>query len=195
MSNRFKQLRPDRRGLTLVEMMVSLTIFGIVLGVAFSFMSSSRQSYDKTRDQAQFQQSMRAVMSLVSREIRSIGCDPNDVGFDSFAMADDDMFQCRMDLNGDADFTDMDPDESVTYRYDPGQSALIRNGGGADQVILRNVGALTFRYYDAAGDPLNATPLSAVDRAQVRFVEFAITSELDDETDISYTTRVALRNI
>ncbi|PIV82223.1 hypothetical protein COW53_00040, partial [bacterium CG17_big_fil_post_rev_8_21_14_2_50_64_8] len=63
----------DRRGMSLVELMVALLIFGIVMGVVFSVMVNSRNSYEATRQKAQLQQSVRAVFSLMTREIRSAG--------------------------------------------------------------------------------------------------------------------------
>ena len=101
------RLRPDRRrpnkrtppgpsplslrlGMTLVELMISLVVFGIIMGVVFGFLTEARGSYDETRRKAQYQQSVRAVLSLVSREIRSAGCDPNPLGpgFERIVQAD-----------------------------------------------------------------------------------------------------------
>jgi prepilin-type N-terminal cleavage/methylation domain-containing protein len=65
-----------RSGMTLVELMISLVIFGVVIAVVFGFLTESRRSYTATRQKAQYQQGLRAVMSLVTREVRSAGCDP-----------------------------------------------------------------------------------------------------------------------
>ena len=105
----------DRRGLTFTELMIALAIFGVIMVVIFSFLTGARDSYSDTRERAQYQQSVRAVMSLVTREIRSTGCDPTDMGFDYFGVADDDRLSCRMDLNADRDFLDTGPDENITY--------------------------------------------------------------------------------
>jgi len=56
----------NRQGLTLVEMMVSVSIFTVILGVMFSFLLGYSGSYNNTREKVRFQQSMRAVVSLVS---------------------------------------------------------------------------------------------------------------------------------
>mgnify|MGYP003845206375 CR=1 FL=1 len=56
----------DRKGLTLSELMISLAIFGVIMGVMFSFLTGARNSYSETRERAQYQQSMRAIMSLVT---------------------------------------------------------------------------------------------------------------------------------
>jgi prepilin-type N-terminal cleavage/methylation domain-containing protein len=182
----------DRQGLTLSELMISLAIFGVIMGVMFSFLTGARNSYSETRERAQYQQSMRAIMSLVSREIRSAGCDPTEAGFDYFAIADDTQLVCRMDLNGDADFADIGPDENVSYSFAAGN--LVRNNGSGDQVILRGVQNLTFTYFDATGNPLGAIPLSAANRALVRFVGVNIQGLTDQGEPVTYTTRVALRN-
>lgn len=182
----------DRRGMTLPELMIALAIFGIIMAVLFGFLTGARDSYGDTRERAQYQQSMRAVISLLAREVRSTGCDPSGVGFDYFAIADDDRMVCRMDLNGDADFTDLGPDENISYSFVTGN--LIRNNGTGDQVILRGIQNLEFTYFDADGNELTAVPLSAANRAQVRYVGINIEGETDRGEPVIYTTRVALRN-
>ena len=39
----------NRHGMTLVELMISLSIFGIVMGVIFGFLTGARNSYEETR--------------------------------------------------------------------------------------------------------------------------------------------------
>jgi prepilin-type N-terminal cleavage/methylation domain-containing protein len=191
--NTMKRLKQtDRRGLTFTELMLALAIFGVIMVVIMGFLSGARNSYSDTRNRAQYQQSMRAVMSLVTREIRSTGCDPSEAGFDYFGVADDDRLSCRMDLNGDSDFADLGPDENITYSFVGGN--LVRNNGTGDQVILRGVQGLTFTYFDGVGAELNAVPLTATNRALVRFVGINIQGETDKGEPVIYTTRIALRN-
>ena len=182
----------DRRGLTFTELMIALAIFGVIMAVIFGFLSGARNSYGDTRERAQYQQSMRAVMSLVTRELRSTGCDPSGAGFDYFAVADDDQMVCRMDLNGDADFTDLGPDENISYTFVNG--TLVRNNGTGDQVILRGITNMAFTYFDANGTQLAAVPLTPANRALVRYVGINIEGETDRGEPVVYTTRVALRN-
>lgn len=184
----------DRRGLTLVELMVSLTIFGVILAVVFGVMSASRESYTDTREKVQYQQSMRAVISMMTRELRSAGCDPAGTGFEKIAVADLLQLRIRSDLNGDADTIDSSPDEDVTYTFDPATGNLTRNDGAVDQVILRGLLNLTFSYFDEAGVALAVVPLSVTDRALVRFVEVDIDGESDRGEPVHYTSRVLARN-
>ena len=184
----------NRRGLTLVELMISLLIFGIVIGVVFSFLVGSRNSYNDTRQRAQYQQSVRAVLSLVTREIRSAGCDPTESGFEIIAAAAAGQLRCQSDLNGDADTGDLGPDESVTYTFNAAAGELSRDNGTGAVVILRGLTAWTFTYYAADGTVLAAMPLSALDRARVREVEVDLAGETAEGEPVSYGTRIALRN-
>ena len=171
--------------------MISLAIFGVIMGVLFGFLVGARDSYSETRERAQYQQSMRAVISLITREVRSAGCDPNDAGFDKFAVADAGQLQVRMDLNGDLDFADIGPDENVSYTFAAGN--LTRDNGNGPQVILRGVQAFTFTYFDEVGNQLAGVPLSPANRDLVRFVGINIQGLTDQGEPVTYTTRIALR--
>ena len=184
----------NRRGFTLVEMMISMSIFGIVMGVVFAFMQGTSESYDDTRAKVQYQQSMRATISLLSREIRSAGCDPANNGFDSFFTADGNVMRCRADLNGDSDITDLNPDEDITYTFNGGTGEFSRNNGIENMVILRGLTNLQFTYLDGDGDVLGSTPLNATDRALIRYVQILISGETDDGQPVDYQTRVLVRN-
>ena len=182
----------DRNGLTFTELMIALSIFGVIMIVLFGFLTGARNSYSDTRERAQYQQTMRAVISLVTREIRSTGCDPGDAGFDYFAIADATQLQCRMDMNGDSDIADMGPDEDITYSL-VGDD-LVRNNGSGDEVIMRGVQNLTFTYFDDAGNQMLAVPLTAANRALVRYVGINIQGETERGEPVTYSTRIALRN-
>jgi len=184
----------NRQGMTLVEMMVSVAIFTVVLGVLFSFLLGSSGSYNDTREQVQFQQSLRAVISLLSTEIRSIGCDPTQAGFENFTVANNVQLRCQMDLNGDADVTDFSPDEDILYSFNSATGELSRDDGNGAIVILRDIQNMTFSYFDGNGTNLASLPLNAVDRALVRYVGIAIAGQTSSGATINYSTRVTLRN-
>lgn len=186
---------PDRQGMTLVELMVGVTLFAVIMGAVMAFLVQSRRSYDDTRDRVHYQQGLRAVVSMMTREIRTAGCDPNQVGFDEIAFADAIAIRCRADLNGDSDANDNSPDETVSYTYDPGTQELSRNNGVNNMVILRDLTNVRFRYFDENGAELMGVPLNAVDRDRVRSVEVLIAGETDSGEPVDLTSRVAMRNI
>jgi hypothetical protein len=180
--------------MTMVEMIVAMAIFAIVTTVVIGFLTGSRQTYSATSDRALTQQSLRAVFSLMTREIRSAGCDPLEAGIEGIAMADDLVLRCRMDLTGDGSTLGTAPDEDITYTYVPALGELHRTTGGFTQTILRNLTLVQFTYFDAAGAPLAVTPLVPEDRARIRFVDITIAGELRNGEPVSYTTRVFVRN-
>ncbi len=184
----------NRGGMTLVELMVALLIFGIVMSVVFSVMVNSRDSYESTRQRAQYQQSARAVFSLLTREIRSAGCNPNQAGFEAVPVCATTILQCQSDLNGDSDAVDVNPDEDVTYTFNPGTGELFRDNGSGPVAILRGLQGWTFDYYDGTGNPLINLPLSPLDRAKVREIGVTMTGKTGEGESVTYATRIALRN-
>ncbi len=184
----------NRKGMSLVELMVALLIFGIVMGVVFSVMVNSRNSYEATRQRAQFQQSVRAVLSLVTREVRSAGCNPTQAGFEAIPTAATWILQCQSDLNGDSDALDVGPDENVMYTFNPGTGELFRDNGNGPVAILRGLQNTTFVYYDETGTPMNNLPLGPLDRVRVREVGVTLTGQTGDGESVTYSTRIALRN-
>jgi prepilin-type N-terminal cleavage/methylation domain-containing protein len=186
--------RCARAGMTVVELLVSLAIFAVISTVVVGFLTGSRHTYEDTSDRASYQQSLRAVFSLLTREIRSAGCDPAESGFDRFPLAADATLRCRMDLDGDGDTADISPDEDITYTFVSGNGELRRTTVSGDQTILRGVQNVTFSYFDSDGDPLNLVPLSAADRREVRFVGITIAGETPQGEPVTYSTRVLVRN-
>jgi len=187
-------VRVDRRGMTLIEMMVAVAIFAVVMGVVFTFLVNSRRSYTDMSQRVEYQQSVRAVLNLVTREIRSAGCDPVGVNFDRFPLADATMLQCRMDLDGDGAIEVVEPAEDVIYQYLAGTRQLIRNSGFGNQILLRNIDNLTFRYFDGNGNELLPVPLSAANTDLLRYVEVNVTGTTDRNETVNYTTRALVRN-
>ncbi len=187
-------IRPDRRGMTLVELMIALLVFGIIMSVVFGFMVGSRDSYEETRGRARYQQGIRAAFSLLTQEVRSAGCDPTQAGFERVAAAAAAQMRCQSDLNADGDATDTAPDESVTYSFNAGTGELSRDNGTGAVVILRELENCMFTYFDGDGNVLNTLPLGATDRARVREVQIDINGVAAEGDTVRYATRIAMRN-
>ena len=186
--------RRNRVGMTLVEMMVALTIFGVTMAVVFTFLTNSRRNYSNVSERVEYQQSVRAVLSLVSRELRSAGCDPAGMNFNNFMVADAQVLRCRMDLDGDGLIETVEPAEDVVYIYVPHLQEMVRNSGFGPQTVLRNVTNLNFAYFDEVGNPLVPLPLAGNDLNRIRFVEIDIQGISDRNEPVNYTTRVLVRN-
>ena len=180
--------------MTMVEMIVALALFAVVGTVIIGFLTGSRRTYAATSDRAICQQSLRATFSLLTREIRSAGCDIGNAGFEGIAVADDLRLQCRMDLDGDGSTLGLAPDEDILYWYDPALGELLRQTAAGTQTILRDLQLVQFRYFDKSGAPLAGTPLSSADRARVRFVDVAIDGQLRNGETVSYENRIIVQN-
>ena len=184
----------------MVEMLVALAIFAVVIGVVFAFLVNTRRSYTSISDQVEYQQSTRAVLSLISREVRTAGCNSTDRAtgtllFERFRKADITELEFAMDLDADHGTAFENPAEEVTYEYRPGSRELVRiEDTYGEQVILRNVDALEFEYFDANSNPLPATPLSQDDRRLVRYVSVHIEGETDSGNPMELDTVILVRN-
>jgi type II secretory pathway pseudopilin PulG len=179
--------------MSLVELMVAISMFGVVTAVIFTFLTNSRASYSDMSSRVEFQQASRAVLGLMSTELRTAGCNPTAAAFEKFTWASGTAYSCRMDLNGNGAIETAEPAENVSYVYNSATQELIRNNGGGAQVILRNITALDFRYFDAGGAEL-ARPLTPANRALIRSVQIDISGTTPRGEPVRYVTRVNIRN-
>ena len=61
------------QGFTLIELMISMAIFGVISLAAFSVLSSSQQSAVMNDQTVQIQKNLRLAMDLIARDIRMTG--------------------------------------------------------------------------------------------------------------------------
>jgi prepilin-type N-terminal cleavage/methylation domain-containing protein len=187
--------RPEA-GFTLVELLVSLTIFAVVAVILGTVIVSSNRTQRQTTHRADVQGASRAALSLMSAELSQAGADPRvpPTGIAAVSSADSTTVRVQADLNGDGVIQTTEPSEDVTYSYDASAKALLRNPGtGAAQVLI-NVTQLRFTYFDASDQPLTSLPLSASDRALVRSIGITFTCEENDSHPLSHSTKITLRN-
>jgi Tfp pilus assembly protein PilW len=184
-------------GLTMVELMVSITILAVVFSILMTTFLSSGRLYDRTTRRAEIQMSSRDGMSLMMTEVRQAGADPANppIGLAGIATADAQTIRVRADLNGDGALQTTEPSEDVTYSYNGTQRAILRNPGSGARVVVPNVTAMTLSYRDASGTVLGPLPLTAANAALVRTVELTLTSDNRDTEPITLTSRIALRNL
>lgn len=61
---------PGERGITLIELLVTLTILGFVITALYTFYLSGLQSWNRSIDRMEYQQSARIAMNKMVSEIR-----------------------------------------------------------------------------------------------------------------------------
>jgi len=185
----------DSKGLTLVEVMMTLLIFGVVLGVVTNVFFTTQGLYGRTSQRADQQMSARAGMTVMVEEIRRAGADPELTGLVGLVRAAQDTIHVRSELN-DVDGIQLDePSEDVVYYYDTGAGAIMRDPGTGPQVMVPNVTDLQIAYFDGSNQLLGPLPLSPGLAQRVRSVAITITTDTRAGGDMTVTTRVGMRNL
>jgi len=108
-----KNIANRNRGFTLIELIIAMGISGIVLAAAFSVYKYHQQHYTAQIDVTEMQQNIRGALSLISRDIRMAGYDPDESSVAEIVFARPDLFYFTVDFNDDGDVDD--PGEHIIY--------------------------------------------------------------------------------
>ncbi len=183
-------LEDSQRGFTLMEVLISMAIGGLLLGVVVNTFVIQQKSYDVQEQVTEMVQTARAAMDMMTREIRMAGYDPARAGFEGVSY-NATQLRVNADLRGDnpsdpPDGDTNDSNEDIMYSYDSNNFQIDRNTGGGNQPFAENIDSFTFGYIDGNGNP---TTISA-DIRQVRVTVTARTAKPDPEypSDGGYRT-------
>lgn len=166
-------------GLTLIELMISMAVAGIVMAAivsAYQVQVRSKNIQEVTTD---MNQAIRAAMDRMESEIRMAGCDPTGDADAGIVTANQAELQFTMDIRGasgdDSSDGDLDDNnEDIRYSLDndsdgdgiadgtPCDLGRESNTGSGLQTLAENIDGLNFVYLDSQGDAL-PTPVSDTD--------------------------------
>ncbi len=174
----------NRSGFTLVELMLTMAISGIIMAAIYSAYIAQQRTYLAQEQVAQMQQNIRAAMDIMTREIRMAGYNPNSSAGAGITTALPGELSFTQDLNSDGDFTDSQEDLTYSlYVATDGVRKLGRrdNTGAAPafQAVAEGFDALEFRYLDAA-NAVTAIP------ADIRSIQISILARAN-RPDTSFT--------
>ncbi len=163
------------RGFSLIEMIVSIVLLGILLAAAAPIFSTSLQSYVESRSRIDTLSKARFATERIARELREVR---NAGGTYSFATMLPNAVSFTNASGTTVTITAAPPDVMLAYSVPNVSSILTDELGAATD--------LSFTYYDSSGIP-GATA------ATVAEVQVSLTLTKDG---VSYPqqTRVALRN-
>jgi prepilin-type N-terminal cleavage/methylation domain-containing protein len=183
-----------REGLTLVEIMMTLLILGVVMGVVTQVFFGTQGMYARTSQRADQQMSTRAGLTVMTEEIRRAGADPNATGIAALMTAETDTVRVRAELNDVDGIQTAEPSEDVTYYYDDVAGSIMRDNGTGSQPMIQNVTGFQIQYFDANNNTLGPLPLTTAQADDVRSVGLTISTDTPQGGQLTVNTRVGLRN-
>ena len=169
MPNSFKQQRIGQRGFSLIELLVSMAMLGIVMTAIYSTYKSQQNSYVAQEQVVEMQQNLRAGFYMLGKDMRMAGFNPNkafNVGGFVTQLPDDGSvtattnatnvaFTLDRNFNGAIDFES--DDEQMAYRFDSATSTLQKFRVSDDTwlTVADNIDAVDFVYLDPSGTDIN----------------------------------------
>ena len=160
-------------GFSLVELMVSLTILGFIMGALMGIVLSMQRGYVNQRERVRAQESLRAAQMTLITILRSAGADPVLSGFAQLDPDPDgngtfDDLRVVTDFNPpDGDVTDLLEDVSVWLAND---TLWVRwQASGSNQPLAFPVTTLQFEYFANDGTEYS-TAAQVVGATRARFI-------------------------
>lgn len=172
-----------QRGFTLVELLVSIALVGIVMASVYSSYYSQQKAYVTQEQVAAMQQNLRAALYHLERDIRMAGYNPKGATGAGILTAGENSIQITKDDNGTPDGLFNGANENITYLLSGG---LLRRDPGSMQVA-ENIDALQFEYLDENG-------AVTANIAAIRSVQICIVARTA-RTDPGYTDTRVYRNL
>ena len=155
------RVEPRNYGFSLLELVISLLLLGLILGSLFGSVISVQRSFTRQQATLRSQEALRAGEMIIASMLRTARADPNDTGG---GLLDPDPFndgvfrnlRTRADFNPpDRDFDDPLEDVIVGVRND---TLYVRwQFGGAIQPLAYPVDSLLFEYFNDAGTALTTS--------------------------------------
>jgi hypothetical protein len=171
---------------SLAELLVSVAVLGLLLGGTLAVLEEGQRAWAYGTARVEAQQSARAAVVRMAREIRQAGLGP----VPAVAVAEPSRLTIHLDLDGDGVIAPTR--ETITWLLSG--RVLRRNAGGGAQPIVNGVRALAFTYLDVGGRP-TAEP------ADVRMIGVQLTAGPDvaragpaAAVAVTVSTLVHLRN-
>ena len=160
--------RPKPNGFSMVELLLAIVTSLVFLGGIYSVFQSQQVAFSSQEQINEMNQNIRAVMDLMTREVRLAGYKTSISMFNGVATAQPSTIRLLADINQDGII--LGDTEDVTYSYNASALQIWRNG--VNLPIAENITNLTFVYTLVDG----TTTSSPGDLASIRKVGISITA-------------------
>jgi type IV pilus assembly protein PilW len=178
----------------MVELLIAIATSLFILAGIYSVFQSQQVAFSSQEQINEMNQSIRAVMDLMTREVRLAGYKTSTSIFNGVATAQPSTIRLVADINQDGNI--LGDSEDVTYSYDVNTLRICRNG--INLPVAENITDLTFVYTLADG----TTTSSPGDLASIRKVGISITARTKNPVPstgqyrtITLTSGVTPRNL
>jgi type II secretory pathway pseudopilin PulG len=200
----------SKSGFSLVELVLAMGISTLILIGIYGVFSITGKNFTTQNATANAQQSLRAAIGLMARDIRAAGLDPTDTDNFGFEYAASTKIQITADsidsgtgeFNGTVDDTNF---ERITYEFKSNQIVQTLYGDTTSAApLISNINNVQFTYLDANNSDLIDYGLSPPrvptdELINIRTVEIQITVEqpagIDEPVSRTLTRRVECRNM
>jgi len=166
-------LKINRKGFSLIEMMVALGILSLIIIGLVTFFSGGTRAWVTGQYQLEAQRNARLAMDRMVKEIREA-----------------DSINDSSTLNKISFHTPFDGD--IIYNYNSGDKAIYRQKNGNSSILIDNVLVFEAIYWNRS--EVEKTPSSESDEISKLHIELKVDVDKDSNPDITLNTDVNLRN-
>lgn len=130
---------------------MAVMLGSLILGATYSSYITQNRVYTVQNQLAEMNQSARAAMNLMVREVRMAGYDPIGTGIKGIVGADAAPNQIHFIADLDSNGSACDANEDITYFFDSANNRIMKRttdcgGSNNDQVFIDNVTVFDIRY-------------------------------------------------
>jgi len=184
-------------GFSLVELIFSLVLTLVILGVAVTTFSSALGSRNRETSTTDAVTSAQAALNIVSREIGNSGYGLVTNGI-VIGDSTDKKIHIRTNTNNLNAQTD-GPGEDVTFYYDSASQSVVRYdlNSGVSSGVINRVSDVDFIYYNYAPDGVSTAGPAAANTGRVTVVLKVILADIEGQSTsrvVSVNSDVSLRN-
>jgi prepilin-type N-terminal cleavage/methylation domain-containing protein len=191
------------KGFSLIEMLITMTIMLVILGIASTLLGRGLMINSRERQRSDAISSARAALDSVSRELANAGFGLKDsvtgAGINGIIPADSSSNKVRFRSNFINDTTTT-AGEDVTYFWDGTSNSILRYDRitNSTTIIINRISTVTFQYFDYSGGSSVPTSVTTPTLNTGR-VRITITVNLDPVPNmpaqsVILTSDVTLRN-
>ncbi len=182
-------IRNNRKGFTLIEILIAMVVSGIVITGIYSVYNYQQKTYVSQLQIVEMQQNLRAGLLMLVNEIRMAGYDPTGAASAWIVNLGSDTITFTMDLDGDGALSGSG--ENVTYLLytaADGRQKLGRQSPATPQAVAENIDALNFVYLDVDG---NVTATAS----DVKSVQVSLVAKTDRAAQDNYVNNTVYNNL